>query len=102
LTKVTDHNTYDDTGSVTQFTMPSNSSDLSAATRTVFRDNAWDQIKPINDGAYDTVPSVIPKHLGSHSPIKHIVVIIKENRTYDQILGDLPEGNGSTAHAQFG
>jgi YVTN family beta-propeller protein len=99
---VKDHNTYDDTGSVTQFTMPSNSSDLAADTNTVFRDNAWNQIKPINDGVYDKVPSVIPKHLGGHSPIKHIVVIIKENRSYDQVLGDLPEGNGATADAQFG
>ena len=102
VAKVKDHNTYDDTGSVTQFTMPSNSSDLAADTRTVFRDNAWNQIKPINDGAYDTVPSVIPKHLGGHSPIKHIVVIIKENRSYDQVLGDLGEGSGDPADAQFG
>jgi hypothetical protein len=48
------------------------------------------------------VSSVIPKRLGGQSPIKHIVVIIKENRTYDQILGDLGEGNGDPALAQFG
>ncbi len=98
----TGHNTYDDTGSVTEFTMPTNPSDLAQYTRTVFRDNAWDQIKPIDQGAYDTIPSVIPRHLGGSSPIKHIVVIIKENRTYDQVLGDLPEGNGDAADAQFG
>ena len=45
---------------------------------------------------------MIPKHLGGHSPIKHIVVIIKENRSYDQVLGDLAEGNGDPADAQFG
>src|SRR6185437_11224288 len=48
------------------------------------------------------VPSVIPSRLGGHSPIKHVVVIIKENRSYDQILGDLGEGNGDPALAQFG
>jgi YVTN family beta-propeller protein len=100
--KATGHNTYDDTGSVTVFTMPTSFSQLHQDTNTVFRDNAWNQIKPINSGVYDTVPSVIPRHLGQSSPIKHIVVIIKENRTYDQLFGDLGEGNGDPAYAQFG
>ena len=97
----TDHNTYDDTGSLTLFSLPS-AAQIAADTKTVFRDNAWNQIKPINSGAYDTVPSVIPKTLGGTSPIKHIVVIVKENRTYDQIYGKLGEGNGDAADAQFG
>ena len=97
----TDHNTYDDTGSVTVFQMPSDGQ-IAQDTQTVFTDNDWNQIKPINQGDYDTVPSVIPPHLGGFSPIKHVVVIVKENRTYDQVLGDLGEGNGSPADAQFG
>src|SRR5262249_35766970 len=40
------------------------------------------------------IGSPIPRQVGSSSPIKHIFYIIKENRTYDQILGDLTEGNG--------
>ena len=32
--------------------------------------------------------------LGQPSPIKHCIYIIKENRTYDQVFGDLPQGNG--------
>ncbi len=36
----------------------------------------------------------IPARLGDPSPIKYCVYIIKENRTYDQIFGDMPEGNG--------
>jgi YVTN family beta-propeller protein len=98
----TGHNTYDDTGSVTTFSMPSSLGDLAANTRTVFRDNAWNQNHAINSGQYDSVPSVIPRQLGEPSPIKHIVVIVKENRSYDQILGDLNEGNGDPALAQFG
>ncbi len=98
---VTDHNTYDDTGSVTTFAMPSDSQ-IAQNTQTVFTDNDWEQIKPTNQGDYDTVPKVIPAHLGGSSPIKHIVVIVKENRTYDQVLGDLGEGNGDPADAQFG
>jgi YVTN family beta-propeller protein len=96
-----DHNTYDDTGSVTLFTLPG-AAQIAKNTTTVFRDNDWNEIKPINNGSYDTVPSVIPKKLGGASPIKHIVVIVKENRTYDQIYGKLGEGNGDAADAQFG
>jgi hypothetical protein len=36
----------------------------------------------------------IPAKVGDPSPIKHVIYIIKENRTYDHIFGDMPEGNG--------
>jgi hypothetical protein len=44
----------------------------------------------------------VPKKVGDPSPIKHIFYIIKENRTYDQILGDVPEGNGDPDLVLFG
>ncbi len=44
----------------------------------------------------------IPMKVGSPSPIKHVFYIIKENRTYDQVLGDMPEGNGDTSLCLFG
>jgi YVTN family beta-propeller protein len=100
-TPATGGNTYDDTGSVTTFPMPRDGQ-LSQDTQTVFTDDDWNQIKPINQGDYDTAPGVIPRRLGGSSPIKHIVVIVRENRTYDQELGDLGEGNGDPADAQFG
>ena len=43
----------------------------------------------------------IPRKVGDPSPIKHVFYIIKENRTYDQVLGDMPEGNGDTALCLF-
>ncbi|TFH46785.1 MAG: hypothetical protein E4G92_06000, partial [Bacteroidia bacterium] len=36
------------------------------------------------------------------SVFKHVVYIIKENRTYDQVFGDLPQGDGDTSLVQFG
>ena len=36
----------------------------------------------------------IPSRVGDPSPIKYVVYIIKENRTYDQVFGDMAEGNG--------
>ena len=44
----------------------------------------------------------IPQKVGDASPIKHIFYIIKENRTYDQVLGDMPEGNGDPNLVLFG
>lgn len=44
----------------------------------------------------------IPMKVGDPSPIKHVFYIIKENRTYDQVLGDMPEGNGDTSLVLFG
>lgn len=44
----------------------------------------------------------IPRKPGEKSPIKHVFYIIKENRTYDQVLGDLPQGNGDSTLTLFG
>ncbi|MDB5008704.1 MAG: hypothetical protein JWP45_3097 [Mucilaginibacter sp.] len=44
----------------------------------------------------------IPRRRGEKSPIKHVFYIIKENRTYDQILGDMPQGDGDTSLCIFG
>jgi YVTN family beta-propeller protein len=44
----------------------------------------------------------VPMRVGDSSPIKYIFYIIKENRTYDQVLGDMKEGNGDTSLCLFG
>ena len=44
----------------------------------------------------------IPMKVGDPSPIKHVFYIIKENRSYDQVLGDMPEGNGDPDLVLFG
>jgi YVTN family beta-propeller protein len=44
----------------------------------------------------------VPERVGEPSVFKHIIYIIKENRTYDQILGDVKEGNGDAALCTFG
>ena len=62
----------------------------------------WTQIayrcSPLKRDASVTGPpptnSPIPVVVGGSSPIKYCLYIIKENRTYDQVLGDMPEGNG--------
>jgi DNA-binding beta-propeller fold protein YncE len=49
-----------------------------------------------------TAPRSIPERIGEPSLIKHVVYIIKENRTYDQVLGDIPRGRGRKELCIFG
>ncbi|MCA6468611.1 MAG: bifunctional YncE family protein/alkaline phosphatase family protein [Chitinophagaceae bacterium] len=44
----------------------------------------------------------IPRKPGDSTPIRYVFYIVKENRTYDQVLGDMPEGNGDTSLCLFG
>ena len=56
------------------------------------------QCTPLRPDASVAVPpppgSPVPGRVGEASPIKHCIYIIKENRTYDQVFGDIPQGNG--------
>ncbi|MBZ2184052.1 MAG: hypothetical protein K7J46_05020 [Bryobacter sp.] len=46
--------------------------------------------------------SVVPREVGVGSPVKHVLYIIRENRTYDQVLGDMPKGKGDPRLTIFG
>ena len=50
----------------------------------------------------NVAPKPVPERHGEPSVFKHVLYIIKENRTYDQVLGDLPEGNGDPSLCIFG
>lgn len=47
-------------------------------------------------------PRPIPQRIGEPSVFKHVIYIIKENRTYDQVLGDIKEGNGDPSLCIYG
>jgi YVTN family beta-propeller protein len=47
-------------------------------------------------------PKPVPERIGEPSVFKHVVYIIKENRTYDQILGDMKQGNGDPKLCIYG
>jgi YVTN family beta-propeller protein len=49
-----------------------------------------------------TAETAIPTTVGDPSPIKYVIYIIKENRTYDQVFGDIEEGNGDKSLVMFG
>ena len=55
----------------------------------------------VNLGPEIAANNPIPRKAGDPSPITHCVYIIKENRTYDQVFGDMPEGNGDPSICLF-
>ena len=65
----------------------------------VRKNNDWEKMS--QNKKKDTRPHAIPLP-GGTSPIKHVIYIIKENRTYDQVLGDMAQGNGDTSLVLFG
>jgi YVTN family beta-propeller protein len=102
--KVTDYNTHQDNGTVSIIPVP-NSTALTAMTAQVFENNHWDlteNIKSASGGTQDTNAVAIPAKIGDPSLIKHVFMIIRENRTYDQVLGDVAAGNGDSSLAVFG
>ena len=101
---VTGYNTHQDTATVSIVKLPS-AATLATMTRQVYFNNHWDlkaNIESASGGSYLTPPVAIPAHIGDPSLIKHVFLIIRENRTYDQILGDVAAGNGDAQLAVFG
>ncbi len=47
-------------------------------------------------------PKPVPERIGEPSVFKHVLYIIKENKTYDQVFGDMPEGNGMKSLCVYG
>jgi YVTN family beta-propeller protein len=74
---------------------------LKAHTDTVYRLSPYtDATRLAPAGAPARSP--IPRRVGDPSPIKHVFYVIRENRTYDQILGDMEKGNGDPNLCLFG
>ena len=56
----------------------------------------------LNMGPLEEKIVPVPTRPGEKSVFKHVLYIIKENRTYDQIFGDMAQGNGDSSICQFG
>ena len=95
-------NSHDHLGSVSIIPVPSGN-ELQRMTATVHENNSWAEMigklqkKP---GGGKKVP--VPVLPGQGSVFRHVVYIIKENRTYDQVFGDMPQGDGDTSLVEFG
>ncbi|MEU0949808.1 bifunctional YncE family protein/alkaline phosphatase family protein [Streptomyces canus] len=96
------HGTHDTTSSLTQFTLPSDLV-IRSQTAKVFQQNGWTPGSVTTaKGSSHAKPLPVPARLGDPSTIKHVFLLVKENRTYDQVYGDLPQGNGNPALTTFG
>ncbi|TCN42153.1 YVTN family beta-propeller protein [Kribbella orskensis] len=96
------HGTHDTTSSLQRFKLPDDHA-IRAGTAKVFQQNGWtkNSVEVAKDKG-NKLPVPVPQRLGDPSTIKHVFLIVKENRTYDQVFGDIPEGNGDPALAQYG
>jgi len=73
---------------------------LKKYTRQVYDNTPFNEKKiALADGEED---NPVPRKAGDPSPMKYVFYIIKENRTYDQILGDMEKGNGDNSLCIFG
>jgi YVTN family beta-propeller protein len=101
---LTGYNTHQDTGTVNLIPLP-NASQLADFSKQVFDNNHWNLTSNIQVGPQyvnpQAKPVAVPLHIGEPSLIKHVFLVIKENRTYDQILGDVAWGNGDKSLALF-
>jgi len=98
------YNTHQDNGTVSIVPVPL-SGTLQAMTQQVIYNNHWDlaqNIASASGGNPKTKPVAIPAKIGDPSLIKHVFLIVRENRTYDQMLGDVAAGNGDSSLAVFG
>jgi YVTN family beta-propeller protein len=101
---VCNYNTHQDNGTVSIIPVP-DSATLATMTAQVTENNHWDlaqNIKSAGGGSPSARPVAIPAKIGDPSLIKHVFLIVRENRTYDQILGDVAAGDGWPSLAVFG
>ncbi len=96
------HGTHDTTSSVQKFRLPDDRA-IRGYTGQVFKQNGWtdNSVQVAHDNGHRK-PVPVPARLGDPSTIKHVFLLVKENRTYDQLFGDDARGNGDPSVTQFG
>lgn len=73
---------------------------LGVYSQVVYRNTPYTKTKELLVKGEEGNP--IPRKVGEQGPIKYVFYVIKENRTYDQVLGDVKEGNGDPKLVLFG
>lgn len=95
-------NSHDHLGSISIIPLPDRQG-LVQMTESVRKNNALFKDTAASPGVENTVSMVpVPQIPAQKSVFKHVVYIIKENRTYDQVFGDMPQGNGDINLVHFG
>ncbi|MFB3785011.1 MAG: alkaline phosphatase family protein [bacterium] len=95
-------NSHEHLGSVSFIPYPQPEK-LAAMTEKVIHNNRLPELKrKLEKARSDIAPVPVPERHGEPSVFDHVIYIIKENRTYDQVFGDLPQGNGDPSLVHFG
>lgn len=92
------HSVYDQQATVSLIPVPAPGG-FSDLTRQVYANNHWDPRTLMNPGATSERE---PGERQVPEALKHVFLVIKENRTYDQVFGDVTRGNGDPTLLQFG
>jgi YVTN family beta-propeller protein len=87
------------TGTLSKIPIP-NAAKLGLYSQMVYKNTPYHKDQELQAEGEEGNP--IPRKVGEASPIKYVFYVIKENRTYDQVLGDLKQGNGDTSLVLFG
>ena len=96
------YNSHDHSGSLSFVPLPGNA-ELKRYTAQVERNNGMRVIlERVAARAGRAAARPVPERVGEPSVFKHVLYIIKENRTYDQVFGDMPQGDGDPALVHFG
>ncbi len=100
--KESKHSAYDHTGTVQSVKLPDDKT-LQLWTKQASDDALAPQALLAMERRSKATPKApIPARLGEPSPIEHVVYIIKENRTYDQVFGDMKQGDGDPNLVTYG
>ena len=95
-------NTKQYTGSLTLVPVPSEK-ELAAFTKTALANLRYPLLAQAKlPPRENQLPQPVPERVGEPGVIQHVIYIIKENRTYDQVLGDVTNGNGDAGLCVFG
>jgi hypothetical protein len=96
------YNSHQHLGTLSIIAVP-NEAELKQHTRAVFRNYRRAVAEKVFASPRpDAPPRPVPERIGEPSVFKHVVYLVKENRTYDQVLGDIKEGNGDPKLCIFG
>jgi len=96
------YNSHDHLGSVSIIPVPNRKQLAKYTERVETNNDLARQIAQLHSDTGGTKLVPVPVHPGEKSVFKHVVYIIKENRTYDQVFGDLFQANGDTNLVMFG
>jgi YVTN family beta-propeller protein len=92
---VSGYNSHDHSGTVSLIPLPRDADEIQKHMVTVLANNRHtESISALAPPRKDAKPLPVPERHGEPSVFKHVLYIIKENRTYDQVFGDIERGEG--------